>query len=336
MTIDQQFEPDSGDRDVAARLIRTAGRREQPPVEAYERALRAATTAWQVKVGRRRRGRFTLWLAAGLAAVSAIALFDRYLDTGTPVRVGVVDRAIGVVEWREPDREGWRAASHSMDLLGGGTLRTREGSASITLDNGVSVRIAQASEVRLHAPSRIDVVEGLVYVDTHASTPVVRRIEVVTDAGTAWDVGTQFEVLYRNATYRLRVREGRVVVQRGEREFDGHAGEQLLLTRAGEMQRTRVSLSGSEWRWVEQLATVPVIDQRSLTDLLEWVARETGRPIRFVSLDVKHAAARTVLHGALRDLPPLDALGVILATTDFDYALPDDGTILISARGDTR
>jgi ferric-dicitrate binding protein FerR (iron transport regulator) len=322
--------------DVAVRLIRTAGRREQPPPEAYERALRAATAAWQSKTRRRRQGRFSLWLAAGIAAISAVALFDRYLDVQAPIRAGEVSRAVGPVEWRAAEGEGWRAVLQGKSLSAGGTLRTREGWAAISLASGVTLRVAQASEVRLQAPSRIHVVEGVVYVDTHASTASARRIEVVTDVGTAWDVGTQFEVLYRNATWRLRVREGRVTVERGEREFNGNAGDQLLLTRDGELQRTRVPLYGSEWAWVEQLASIPFIDQRPLTDLLDWVARETGRPVRFESPDVKQAAARTVLHGSLRDLPPLDALRTVLATTDLDYELPNDGTILITVRGDAR
>ena len=66
-----------------------------------------------------------------------------------------------------------------------------------------------------------------------------------------------------------------------------------------------------------------------LTVLLEWVARETGRVIQFDKPEIERKAGTTILHGNIRHLAPLEALEVMLATTDLEYALPDDGTILI-------
>jgi ferric-dicitrate binding protein FerR (iron transport regulator) len=172
------------------------------------------------------------------------------------------------------------------------------------------------------------VLAGKVYIDTGAARSA-NGVEVVTEAGTAVDVGTQFEVLYRDGEYRLRVREGRVMLRRDAGEVDGEAGEQLKILPGGEIERTRIEEDDPGWDWAESLAPAPDIDKQPVTVLLTWVARETGRAVRFASPDIERKAGTTILHGNIRHLAPLEALSVMLATTDFEYTLPDDATILI-------
>jgi hypothetical protein len=88
----------------------------------------------------------------------------------------------------------------------------------------------------------------------------------------------------------------------------------------------------AEWRWVESIATAPDVNDQPVMELLDWVARETGRPIRFKDAEVERRAASTILHGSVRNLAPLDALSLMLATTDLDYVELTDGTLLIQAR----
>jgi hypothetical protein len=51
--------------------------------------------------------------------------------------------------------------------------------------------------------------------------------------------------------------------------------------------------------------------------------------VTFERPEIERKASSTILHGSIRNLAPLEALSVMLATTDLEYALPDDGTILI-------
>ena len=65
--------PDADTADAVAQLIRTAGRRMDPPSAAYERALTAATAAWETKVRRRTHKRWAVGVAASvLLAVIAV------------------------------------------------------------------------------------------------------------------------------------------------------------------------------------------------------------------------------------------------------------------------
>jgi ferric-dicitrate binding protein FerR (iron transport regulator) len=317
--------------DAVAQLIRVAGRRDEPPAEAYEQTLAAAMTAWD-EVQSRRRFRLLATLAASVLGAVGVAFLITNLVAPTSRSVGHADRIIGSVEMRRDSSHEWATLRTEFEDFPPGTqLRTLAGSrAGILLAGGVSLRLAEATEIELESDSRLLMIAGKVYVDTGAA-PRTQSIEVVTDAGTAADIGTQFEVLYREQEYRLRVREGRVLLRRDAGQVDGQAGDQLTI-RSGVLERTLIRQDDPDWDWVESVAPAPDIDKQPVTVLLTWVARETGRSVRFDTPDVERKAATTILHGHIRHLAPLEALSVMLATTDFEYVLSDESTILIRLR----
>ena len=50
--------------------------------------------------------------------------------------------------------------------------------------------------------------------------------------------------------------------------------------RAGDVQRAAVAIDDASWDWVQLVVRTPDIEDRPLSDLLEWVSRETGRGIQ--------------------------------------------------------
>jgi hypothetical protein len=337
MTDRPEHDVAASDRDVIAQLLRSAGRRTDPPAAAYERVLGVATDAWQAKIDRRRRSRVALALAASFVIAIASALFV-YTRPPAPASIaGRTDRIIGTVEVRATRDGAWVTLGDQPQAVAfGSELRTRPGSrAGLVLDGGVSLRLADATDMVLESSSRVQVLSGRVYLDTGSAEALnrTRPIEVVTPKGVTRDVGTQFEVLYHDDIYRLRVREGRVLLSRRgpgfwPPEIDGAAGEQLTIDASGTLERTLIAAEDSQWQWIQSVAPAPDIDEQPVTLLLTWVGRETGRVIRFASPDVERRASQTILHGNIRHLAPMEALQVMLATTDFEPAVSDD-TILI-------
>ena len=49
-------------------------------------------------------------------------------------------------------------------------------------------------------------------------------VEIITPVAVTRDVGTQFEVRYRDMEQRVRVREGAVLMQLGNQEYRGRRG----------------------------------------------------------------------------------------------------------------
>ena len=323
------------DSDVLAELIRKAGRRETPPSEAYDQALAAATQAWQVKVRGRRRRVFMGRLAAGFAVAAVSVFLWTSLPTAPEPRMAHVDRIIGSVESRDSSDAGWTQITDETQALNADIrLRTLPGSRlGLRLANGASLRVAGSTELSLGEIGKVTLWAGKIYVDSGPDADPARQTEVVTAAGTAWDIGTQFEVSYESENYRLRVREGRVNVLRESAEIANEAGAQLEINSDGHLAHSRIGPTDPAWQWVQSVATAPEIDNKQVTVLLDWISRETGRSIIYENIAVEHKAAMTVLHGKIRDLLPMDALDVMLATTDLEYEIQEGGAILIRARG---
>jgi hypothetical protein len=110
------------------------------------------------------------------------------------------------------------------------------------------------------------------------------------------------------------------------------AGEEIEIYRNGDVRRRALSPHDAQWRWAEGLAVAPDLEGRHLVEFLAWVARQTGRRLRFAEPETEARARTVVLHGRAADLAPLDALELVLSTTDLEYVLPSDEDIIVRKR----
>jgi ferric-dicitrate binding protein FerR (iron transport regulator) len=317
--------------DIVESLISAAGRRVEPPEEAYRQVLAAASVAFHEKTSRRRQRRYLLAAAAAAVAVLAVALIAQWPEPiGARATLATVERVIGGVEVAVGDA--WQPLAEGRGSMGTGRrVRTlAHGRAALALAGGESLRLANDTEIMLDAPGRVYVARGTIYVDSGAR-PAASRIEVVTPAGTARDLGTQFELAVAGAALRLRVREGQVAIDQGGRSLTGRAGEQIAIDALGGVSRGVIASDSPAWLWAESIAPMPDMDGKPASLLISWVARETGRQLRYASPIVKQRASTVILHGNIEHLPPLDALEAMLATTDLECALAGD-TMEIRAR----
>jgi ferric-dicitrate binding protein FerR (iron transport regulator) len=320
--MEQELQDHQNGPDLVAALIRAAGRRTEPPVDAYQQVLTAATAAFREKSAKRRGRTWMLLAAAASVAALALAFLLQWNAPSTQSPVAMVARVIGTVELAANGV--WRPMTEAGGTLGNGArLRTLAGGGvALALDGGASLRLAAATEVQMDGPRRVLLRSGTLYLDNKGSVGTGYRIE--TPAGTARDVGTQFELRVTDGVLRLRVREGRVEIDRGGRLLSGAAGEQLEIDVLGGVTRSSIAATDMAWQWTETIAPAPDIDGQPATVLLAWVARETGRQLHYESATVETRAAAVILHGNIQHLEPLAALDIMLATTDLEYALVGD------------
>lgn len=326
---------DGADRDTLGALINTAGKRPAPPPDAYEQVFAAAHASWREKLQARARRRLMLALAASLAAVSIGS--GLFVGLGPSSQAPVIASAgiiQGDVRVQPPTDTDWRPLDRSTDPIVAGT-RVRAastGRVALELPGEISLRVDAATELTVYSARELELLRGTIYIDSRQGAGA-EPVRVTTGFGVVSDIGTQFEVAATDASLRIRVREGAVRVDGSpaEAEVLGRAGEQLSLG-AGGVDRGPFSPFDADWSWVETLADTPVVEGRSLMFFLDWVARETGRPVRFDAPATETRARTVVLHGSAEELSPMRALDVMLATTDLDYRLHDDGAIVISPR----
>jgi ferric-dicitrate binding protein FerR (iron transport regulator) len=273
-------------------------------------------------------------LAAACAAFATVAVWWSHRPEVATAIVASMDRTVGVVQLRLAGHENWSPLTPAdAPLTIGRGLRTdAAGRAALSFLGGISVRLDHATEIELLSPQALRLVAGRVYVDTgaHASESV---FSVVTAGGTVRDVGTRFEVQFGAGTYRIRVREGRIVArQPGRAAVDGTAGDELLSLAGAPFARSMIDAHDRDWGWIESVAVAPPTDGQPISVVLDWVARETSRAVRFESPELERRATQAVLHGSIRDLAPLEALRVTLASLDLEYTVMEDGALLIRSR----
>jgi hypothetical protein len=328
MNASDELPPDNPDLD---RLLRTAGPRVRPPQD-VEREVRAAVHGeWQAVVATRMRRRRFLQaaVAASLAAVAVTVLLLNRQPPGHAV-VAAVERTLDGTVVRSGDLPAERPLTLNQELRAGDTLLTSAaGGASLRLAGSVSLRIDGNSAVRLAAADDIVITSGALYVDAGATPDQQNHLRVETPAGVVQHAGTQYEVRVLDSGTRIRVREGRVRVSAaGGHLIVGEAGTQLTILPDGEVHSEAVARSGEAWNWVGQVVPAYLIENRPLTEFLQWASRELGEDIAYATPASRAEAAGIRLRGSIEGLTPGAALAAVLSTTRL-VSLEKNGQILI-------
>jgi ferric-dicitrate binding protein FerR (iron transport regulator) len=323
-------------RDLLGELVRTIGRRHEPPAEDYERVLLAARNAWQKKVRERKRRRVLLAIAASFAMVAISGALLVRVTMSEPVLLASTLLLHGDVHMQPAGESGWHRMQPNLRIATGAHLRSgRDSGAAFELRDGTSIRLGANSQITFDSAHAVKLDAGMLYVDTGAARSA-DAIRVETPLGAVRDVGTIFEVKASSDAVRMRIREGRVRLERAgaAAAIEGGHDEEVEVDREGNVMRREFSRNGKEWQWAESLAVAPDIEGRPLLQLLAWVARETGRQLKFADPAAEAQARAVTLHGTAANLAPLEALDVLLSTTDLEYVLPSNLTIVIRKRQD--
>jgi ferric-dicitrate binding protein FerR (iron transport regulator) len=317
--------PDEEDAEVRATLEQCL--QYQPlDEEAFARIRAAARAEFRAQYGDRARTRWrpkvlsraTALAAAlaGIAIAAAVLLYPR--GDGAPI--GVLARTA----------HGELVVDHNFlfdrPVRAGGTIfagrqYTSAGSSLIALAKGGALRLAAGSVVEGIDARDIRLDSGRVFLDFPGGAP---PFVVHTSRGTIEHIGTQFEVKASAGDIRIRVREGIVRMRTTTGTQDAGAGTEVVFSRAGPVESRKVPTYGPDWEWAETIAPEFDIEGQPLAGFLDWVARETGRRIQFADDRARDTAQRTRLHGSIRGLAPLEALGQVLSTTTLRFEVRND------------
>jgi hypothetical protein len=321
--------------DALGALIGAAGRRATPPDEAYRHVFTAAHDAWQAKVRSRRARTWQLAVAASVAIIGIATAMIVQLVPRDMTLVASVQVVQGDVAMRAPGSGTFEPLrSLQAPIAIGAEIRTAsDGRLALRLAGNGSLRIDADSSVTIAGMTDFRLAAGTLYIDSGDEMPE-RAFAIGTSLGTVRDIGTQFEVTTEPQSIRVRVRDGAVSISGSGAQADifGSAGEQLRVTAGGNVTRNAFSPYDPDWVWVESLAGAPQVEGQTLIAFLDWVANETGRELRFDTPLTETRARGVILHGDAATLSPLEALDVVLSTTDFTYSLRDDGAIEVSLR----
>lgn len=343
-------------------LMERAGPRPEIPAQELERITAAARESWREAV-RGRRGeaavRSKTWpwalpLAAVLAVALGVAAWWWSRPAGGPVpEVARLERATGTVRMenagaaRETVEEGGVIPAGAVLRVEGGeagapsraALRLIAEKRADGSGGGAALRLDAGTRLRLVSARVFDLERGAVYADTGSAGS--GALEVRTPLGTARDLGTRFALRLLEGPERaleVRVRDGAVAVEQAGATHIAAAGEELTLHQDGETLRRKMAVHGPEWDWVLEAAPRFTVEGKSLRELLDWVARETGWTYRFEDAELAASADEIILHGSLGGVRPDQAPFAVLPGAGLEGEL-DDGTLIVrrgpsASRGD--
>ena len=310
-------------------LFRHASRRLRPPITDEKEIREAVHAQWLRMNRRRRRGRQTLYWA--IAASLVLAGFLSVNISKTPVTyptVAVIEKSIGEIALRQDAAADMaRLRSNIRSFSSGQTVATGVDSAlALGWSAGGSLRLDQETELIFISPTEVELLAGRIYFDsgsvagpnTDESSLIVK-----TQVGVVKHVGTQFMTDLLDDSLTVSVREGVVSISGKGYTGTAMAGQQVILRADGAHSQEMRSTYGGEWQWVQSIAPPLDVDGLNVLTLLNWVSRESGRPLRFESASAREIASVHVLNGPV-EVEPIRALGIYLQTTDLRSELVDD------------
>ena len=298
-------------------LLRHVGTRDEPSAAVMNEVQQALHAEWRGMLAQRsqQRRRIAYGIAASVAIVVMVAAATLQWLAPNQDPVATIARIDGSL----PMQVGHRVAP-------GETLQTDAATrVALAFDNGLSVRIDTGSTVELEAPDRLVLKTGAVYVDSVPGSAGNTDLGIQTRAGVVTHLGTQYQVRQDARTVVISVREGRVQFEGAQGASHGSAGEVLSILEGGAIQRSSIAPHDASWRWAITAAPTFDIDNRRLSDFLDWVGRETGKRIVYASPRALQVAQGVVLRGSIVGLDPESALAAVLSTTDLRrFATQDD------------
>lgn len=300
-------------------LLREVGAGDQIPIAATEEIRRAVHDEWFATVAQRKRRRrvMTFGIAASIALVMVVAswvLRSSIPTSELPVLIAYVE---GAAQFQPSAAASIRSLNVGDALPVGGVLVT-DGATRIALGYGtaVSMRLDRGSKIERLASDRFRLSIGTLYIDAkpHAAD---HELIVDTVAGEVRHLGTQYQVRQSKEIVEVSIREGRVEIDHPQGAVLASAGERVKINMAGEVERQAISAQDPEWNWAEETTPPFAINDRTLADFLDWVARETGRQIIYASPEAQSIARSLKLRGSIEGLDPETALAAVLSTTEF-------------------
>lgn len=316
------------DQDIVA-LLREVGAGDEPSAAAAEQVRRAVHEEWRATVAqRKRRNRVvTFGMAASIALVMVVASWAlRYSAPQSELSVTIA-RIDGEARVRSSAADALRAIQVGEGLPVGGALFTDDSTRiALAYGTGVSMRLDRDTRIERVSSDRFRLSAGAVYIDAHPRASSQDLI-IETMAGEVRHLGTQYQIRQSNEVVEVSIREGRVEIAGSKGAALASAGERVRINAAGQLERDAISAQDPDWNWAEAAAPAFAIDDRTVAEFLEWVARETGRQIAYASPEAQRIAQTVRLRGSIEGLDPGTALSAVLSTTEFETYETGNGLI---------
>lgn len=313
----------ASDDDIAV-LLQGRAKRVKPNLEASKMLEQTTREAWQLAVQqeqkRKRRALnkaaifSTMAMAASiLFAVGSVMFLPQFLtqNSTTPV-VAQLLKAQGPYSHTllSPQAEAF---------IVGDTLHTAQGAnLTLMLPDQTLVTLDQNSRITLTDAANIRVLAGRIYVDSPDHNT---SITVSTALGDIVDIGTQYQVTVAANNLEVAMREGITHIQLPGKTLVAKVanglGDVLTINHKQQVEASQIASNAAQWQWTHKTQPDFTLNQASVSELLTWAARITGKDIVYDSRQTQKIAEQTHLSGGQIAATAIsEQLPLLLTTTN--------------------
>jgi ferric-dicitrate binding protein FerR (iron transport regulator) len=318
---------ESGGDAILAALLRRAGRRRAPPEEIAARIYERTHAVWREQLEAGKRRRWMVGLAAG-AAVIVVGLGAMLHAIPAPaVQVATIDEVSGGARIERAGSQ--HAALAGSPLLVGDVVQTGS-TAAVTVRRGDGLKLRLGTESRLtwQEVSKLKLDAGMLYVDSGHHALASKPLRIATAAGQIEHLGTQYLVAVHDGASTVAVRDGRVrITPTAGAAADIAAGQAARFSDGAGIEQLGAE-AGIDWAWVDAFDKRIVIESRSLSDVLDELARSDDMHVVYSDAAVEQQARVVQLHGDNLQLAPREAIQAVVATTGFTARFDGDQVVI--------
>jgi hypothetical protein len=316
-----------------AGILSQAGSRTAPSEAQLERwAGRFRATLADARAEKRRRWQIrAAGIAASISAVVAVLFMMQAPDL--PVAAGIAD-VYSVSGGNSVDgAQGTQRGLVPGERLNvGDRLRTGLRGGLGMKYRGADVRIGRDTEVIVHT-TRLELVSGVVYVDTGAAGSAQTDVVVATRLGSVTHLGTQYLVQLDSDRLVSAVREGQIIFrseqQKRQLSADASTAGEIRVAQDGSVTESRKPRSGEQWDWAVEISPGISLTGRSPDEVLTWAARESGRTLKYADEKAAAVAREGRLAGTDAKIPSPEVLAAVEASTRLRFLPSDSATLLV-------
>ena len=311
--------------DGIERLITHVGPRIKPDQETRDEVFQEVHKLWLQTHKKSFFQNHAFKIAASFLIFASLFTFT-YLNKGDQPNYNIAKnlKLQGQIQISD-DNINWENLSIHKTINPGDFIKTLENNRLyVKLTNGNSFRLDEKSTLKINTSDSFTLFNGQIYIDSDTQTGN-HKLTVDTPLAIINHIGTRYSISYNDNSLNVSVRDGLVLVDRINAEkHEIEKGNQYTQLSNGEIKLSTIDTFDEKWLWTQKITQTFDIQDKSMSEYLEWVSNETGFPIHYESFNIKSKAKEVILSGSINGILPMDSIDVIVPTTRFSYEIIND------------
>ncbi len=205
-------------------------------------------------------------------------------------------------------------------IYAGQEINTTNSLLEIKWQNTGTLKINKDTQLVFIDSSEIHLIKGAIYFDSHHQSD----IRIRTTHGILNDIGTQFEARTESQDLSVYVREGKVKFESENSNYLFIPSGKALYLHQGNTNILDIDKEKKPWIWADAMDGIINFDNRTMADVLTWLAKREGWKLEFKTSMDRQYAEQDRLHGQFKTTDSRKLLEQLALVSDMRYQITNN------------